>query len=270
MEVTAREHGVPAKIIDISANQTVTEGYAELNLNCSATGDPVPKITWTRLFDSSVVTMPLMNIRRQDGGGYRCTANNGAGWPAFKDVYINVQYPAQVSGCRADVTIPERSTTLFSCPVDGNPEPTITWYIGSEAGGPVISNKKQLEAGESGCYTCSASNSLGPPVTVTQCLKIVAYSPSPMTLQTSPTERMETIQRITLTITNMVCNNFSEQDFRKEVNEALQPFELNSIEMDTRYVHLSFWFCTTLLAMSRNYRYLSGISRSYYISFVKH
>ena len=82
---------VPAKITDISGNQTVTEGYAELNLNCSATGYPVPNITWTRLFDSSVVTMPLMNIGRQDGGGYRCTANNGAGWPAFKDVFINVQ-----------------------------------------------------------------------------------------------------------------------------------------------------------------------------------
>ena len=82
---------VPPKITGISRNQTVTEGYSELHLNCSATGDPVLNITWTRLFDSSVVTMPLMNIRRQDGGGYRCTANNGIGRPAFKDVFINVQ-----------------------------------------------------------------------------------------------------------------------------------------------------------------------------------
>ncbi|XP_068686985.1 fibroblast growth factor receptor 3-like [Montipora foliosa] len=208
----------PPSNISASSDLNIT-APANLTLNCSANGKPEPTITWTRLSDNTEVTMPLSITGRQDEGDYRCTAANGVGTPLTEDVSIIVLYPAQASGCRADVSIPEGSTTLFSCPVDGNPEPTITWYIGSEAGGPVISNKKQLEAGESGCYTCSASNSLGTPVTVTQCLRI---------------ERMETIQRIALTITNMDCNNFSEQDFRKEVNEALQPFELNSIEMETR------------------------------------
>ena len=66
--------------------------------------------------------------------------------------------------------MPEGSSKRFSCPVDGNPEPNITWYKGSDVTEPGISNAKQLEATETGCYTCSASNSLGTPVSITQCL----------------------------------------------------------------------------------------------------
>ena len=62
-----------------------------MNLNCSATGYPTPAITWTRLSDNSVVKMPLTNITRQEKGGYRCTADNGVGSPATKDVFITVQ-----------------------------------------------------------------------------------------------------------------------------------------------------------------------------------
>ena len=62
-----------------------------MNLSCTATGNPTPEITWTRLSDNSVVQMPLTNICRQDKGGYRCTVDNGVGSPATKDVFITVQ-----------------------------------------------------------------------------------------------------------------------------------------------------------------------------------
>ena len=35
--------------------------------------------------------MPLINITRQEEGGYRCTADNGVGSPDTKDVFITVQ-----------------------------------------------------------------------------------------------------------------------------------------------------------------------------------
>ena len=60
----------------------------------------------------------------------------------------------------------------FTCPVDGNPEPGIEWY--SKNSGRILSNGKQLEARESGCYTCVASNNIGPPVNITHCLKIIS------------------------------------------------------------------------------------------------
>ena len=79
----------PPKITHISANQTVNKGD-NVKLNCTADGNPSPSISWTRLSDNSVVTMPLNRIRRQDEGGYTCTANNGIGNPVSGDVFITV------------------------------------------------------------------------------------------------------------------------------------------------------------------------------------
>ena len=62
-----------------------------MNLNCSAKGKPKPIITWTRLSDNRVVTMPLININRHDAGDYRCTAENGVGTPSTRSVTIDVQ-----------------------------------------------------------------------------------------------------------------------------------------------------------------------------------
>ena len=64
----------------------------------------------------------------------------------------------------------------LSCPVDGNPEPNITWYRGSNACGTLMFNAKVLKflqtaLDDTGCYTCSASNYLGT-VSITQCLVI--------------------------------------------------------------------------------------------------
>ena len=62
-----------------------------MTLKCIAEGKPTPSITWTRLSDNSVVTMPLININRHDAGDYRCTAENGVGTPSTRSVTIVVQ-----------------------------------------------------------------------------------------------------------------------------------------------------------------------------------
>ena len=62
-----------------------------MTLKCSAEGKPTPRITWTRLSDNSNVTMPLINFSRYDVREYRCTADNGVGTPATRDVSIDVQ-----------------------------------------------------------------------------------------------------------------------------------------------------------------------------------
>ena len=74
----------------ITGNTAVIEG-GNVNLNCLASGKPKPRITWTRLSDNSVVTMPLININRHDVRDYRCTAENGVGTPSTRDVTIDVQ-----------------------------------------------------------------------------------------------------------------------------------------------------------------------------------
>ena len=58
-------------------------------LNCTADGNPLPNITWTRLSSNSRVTFPLA-VWRVDEGGYRCTADNGIA-NEIRDVFITVQ-----------------------------------------------------------------------------------------------------------------------------------------------------------------------------------
>jgi len=81
---------VPPRIDYISGNQTVNETDS-VTLFCNVSGNPTPTTNWTRLSDNSFVSLPLQNIRRQDRGGYRCTADNDVGSPATKETFITVQ-----------------------------------------------------------------------------------------------------------------------------------------------------------------------------------
>ena len=78
----------------------------------------------------------------------------------------------EATGGGENATVPEGRAKRFSCPVAGNPTPNIKWYKGSELSGAPISNEKELEATENGCYTCLASNSLGTSVSIKHCLTI--------------------------------------------------------------------------------------------------
>ena len=80
---------VSPKITDISADRTVNLGDI-VPLKCTAAGFPLPRITWTKMSDSSVVTSPLTIASKQDEGIYRCTADNGVGTPDSRDVAITV------------------------------------------------------------------------------------------------------------------------------------------------------------------------------------
>lgn len=62
-----------------------------VNLICKAGGKPTPNITWTRVSDNSSVTFPFTISGKQDEGQYRCTADNGIGNPARRDVFVTVQ-----------------------------------------------------------------------------------------------------------------------------------------------------------------------------------
>ncbi|XP_015773062.1 PREDICTED: fibroblast growth factor receptor 3-like isoform X3 [Acropora digitifera] len=159
----------PPRNMKITGSTTVIEG-GNINLNCSAKGKPKPRITWTRLSDNSVVTMPLLNINRHDARDYRCTAENGVGTPSTRSVTIDVQYPVEATGRGENAFVAGGDVKTLTCPVDGNPKPNIEWYI--EKTGRKISSGKQYKTGESGCYTCVAWSSLGTPVNITQCLTV--------------------------------------------------------------------------------------------------
>ena len=88
--------------------------------------------------------------------------------------FFNVQFfydPVEATGFGENATVSQGGTKTFSCSVDGNPKPNISWYRGSEVSGRQIFSVEKLEAIESGCYTCGASNSVGQSVRkFTHCL----------------------------------------------------------------------------------------------------
>jgi len=183
-----------SSITGLSGETAVIEG-GNVTLECRAVGNPKPNITWTRLPDNSDVampltniteqdagmcyscpltqscTLPLTNISRHDAGMFRCTADNGVGRPATRDVLLVVQYPPEVNGIGQNATVSGGGEYTFSCPVDGNPVPSITWY--SETG---AYSGKQLKTGQSGCYICVARNIHGISDNITQCLIISKFN----------------------------------------------------------------------------------------------
>jgi len=166
----------PPNITEISGTQTVMEG-GNITLECQADGKPMPNITWKRLSDNSVVSMALTDIKRKDAGKYKCTADNGIGSPAIGDAWIVVHYPVEAKRSGENKTVFRGVKVTLSCPVDGIPKPNITWYRGVDVSVTPIYNGEKLEAMDTGCYTCVASNSLGEPINITQCLTVASATP---------------------------------------------------------------------------------------------
>ena len=80
----------PPNITYMSGNQTVNQTDF-VTLNCSADGNPAPRITWTRVSDNSAVTFPLTITGKGNEGAYTCTADNGVKDSFSKDTFIIVQ-----------------------------------------------------------------------------------------------------------------------------------------------------------------------------------
>lgn len=65
-------------------------------LTCNASGDPTPKITWTKgglsaaEFNVSGHKLDLIDIKVEDVGSYNCTADNGYGNPATSLAVVDV------------------------------------------------------------------------------------------------------------------------------------------------------------------------------------
>ena len=79
----------PPSITHVIHDRIVNETDVVL-LNCTGDGNPPPLIRWTRLADNITVSKVLNITGEQDEGLYRCTAENGVGNAATKDVNITV------------------------------------------------------------------------------------------------------------------------------------------------------------------------------------
>ncbi|KAF7704641.1 peroxidasin [Silurus meridionalis] len=137
-EVTLRYFGTasrPSFVIQ-PQNTEVLVGES-VTLECSATGQPHPRVTWTRGDRSALPNNPrisitssgglyIQNVNQADGGQYTCYASNDVD-TIHATAYIIVQAVPQFTVTPQDKSVLEGHTVDFPCEATGYPQPFITW-----------------------------------------------------------------------------------------------------------------------------------------------
>ncbi|XP_078379808.1 hemicentin-1-like isoform X8 [Oculina patagonica] len=156
----------PSLLGSAPVHEVVLEG-SNLTLQCNATGNPTPNITWTKDGNSTVLhkgeTYSIVNIQRQAAGDYKCTAWNGVGERKNATATVTVHFPAAIESTSSTTLETEDSNVTIYCNATGNPTPNITWRRrGSSAvlhhgESYIIYNITRNQAGD---YICSAWNKI--------------------------------------------------------------------------------------------------------------
>lgn len=179
----------PARLIHVFHVSLPLEPGQSISLKCSATGRPLPQITWTRdgqlihehsnLRIGDFVTkdgfvnsyVNISSVHTSDGGNYQCTAGNDVNSVSHVDridVYGNPYVRPM-----ANVSVIASRTLRIDCPVTGYPLEWIKWSKGDSltllpenhrqsvfANGTLIVKNVERAADEDK-YRCAAGNKFG-------------------------------------------------------------------------------------------------------------
>ncbi|XP_048397529.1 immunoglobulin superfamily member 10 [Stegostoma tigrinum] len=191
-----RKHEIPKIVSASSSNNKVNYGD-KLQLHCSATGNPKPKIIW-RLPSKLIVdqwhrmasrvlvwpngTLSIESITERDAGIYLCIARNKAG-DDMRSLTIDVSMKPALIERKQSVHkhVSYGSDLQVDCEASGFPKPEISWSLPD---GTMVNNMLQEDdsgrrirryivfgngtlyynkvgLAEEGDYTCYAQNTLG-------------------------------------------------------------------------------------------------------------
>uniref|UniRef100_A0A9L0TF86 Lactoperoxidase n=2 Tax=Equus TaxID=9789 RepID=A0A9L0TF86_HORSE len=180
-EVTLRYFGSPARPAFVIQPQNTEVLVGEsVTLECSATGHPVPRITWTKGDQTPVPEDPrvrvtpsgglyIQNVAQEDSGEYACTASNSIG-SIHATAFIIVQALPQFTVTPQDRAVIEGQTVDFQCEAKGYPQPVIAWTKGGsqlsvDRRHLVLSSGTLRISGvalhDQGQYECQAVNIIG-------------------------------------------------------------------------------------------------------------
>ncbi|KAM9316417.1 peroxidasin homolog [Gastrophryne carolinensis] len=187
-EVALRYYGTPTRpsFVIQPQNTEVLVGES-VTLECSAAGQPQPRITWTRGDRTPLPSDPRINItpsgglfiqnsNLEDSGEYTCFATNSVD-NIHATAHIIVQAIPQFTVVPQDRNVFEGHTVDFHCEAQGNPQPIIAWTKG---GNPLTSDRRHhiLSTGtlrifrvalhDQGQYECQAVNIVGSKSTAAQ------------------------------------------------------------------------------------------------------
>jgi len=174
----------PPSISSSSPSSITVEKGQDVTLSCKGKGMPEPSIKWTResghsrkmpngqdQMEDDVIT--LSRVTKKDAGIYRCTASNGHGSGATKEMEVIVRYAPEITISEMLVHQRTGDAAELVCGVHAFPPPTVTWTKGrtpvgntdritvSNIGGRHSITITQVEKSDFGEYVCQASNELG-------------------------------------------------------------------------------------------------------------
>ena len=189
--------------LSLSANRVRAEEHQKVTISCTVTGQPSPKIEWSKAGGSVPVgrihvqdgTLKIFKVTRKDGGIYICKAKNILG--SVTDTAQLIVY----SPLRFRVLPPQQVTPVIGltlrlpCVAESELSTTISWLKNGvsvlpanthvlQSGTLVIEN---IRNSPEGSYTCRASNALATieakvkinsPVMATSCSVIKKYASS--------------------------------------------------------------------------------------------
>ncbi|XP_070589034.1 peroxidasin homolog isoform X2 [Erythrolamprus reginae] len=140
-EVTLRYFGSPARpsFVIHPQNTEVLVGES-VTLECSATGHPQPRISWTKgdrtplPNDPRITITPsgglyIQNVEQEEGGEYTCFATNSLD-SIHATAFIIVQAVPHFTVTPQDRSVIEGQTVDFPCEAQGYPQPVIAWTKG--------------------------------------------------------------------------------------------------------------------------------------------
>ncbi|XP_051803642.1 hemicentin-1 [Acanthochromis polyacanthus] len=156
---------------------------SSVNIECVATGSPLPQLNWLRnglplpvsshirLLSAGQV-LRITRIQVSDGGSYTCVASNRAGVDnRHYNLQVHVRPGLDGAGSTEDVTVVRGNVASLLCIADGTPTPIISWLKDGVTLAPdrhlILLNLNttlqipQARVNDTGRYTCMANNTAG-------------------------------------------------------------------------------------------------------------
>ncbi|XP_030755972.1 limbic system-associated membrane protein-like isoform X2 [Sitophilus oryzae] len=173
---------VPPRIHYVTSNGRVeVKKGSTVRLECKASGNPVPKVTWSRKNNllpggEQTTTTPILTLDKVDrhqAGIYQCVASNGVGDDVKEQIFLHVLYPPEITVERPVVYSGEGLEAQLVCIVHGESQPEVLWYrdtmqldtterrIMESRGSRHTLVIRKVNRQDFGNYTCVADNQLG-------------------------------------------------------------------------------------------------------------
>ncbi|VDD91211.1 unnamed protein product [Enterobius vermicularis] len=156
------------RLVQVKENTT-------LSLDCVASGNPTPKISWLRngvlIKSFEGPRLVIEAAQASDAGSYSCEAVNEAG-KATANFEVDVFIKPRFKDLESEVRVIEGERARLECKAEGHPPPVITWLRG---GRPIETMHNSIlsphgetlmilksRRSDAGGYSCVAENFAGP------------------------------------------------------------------------------------------------------------